>query len=115
MNEPVTLINMFTVPSEESERFLDRWKDTAQILTSIMAGQPGFVRARLYRSLTDDAELRFINVSEWDSGNALDAARADPEWRAAVQQLIDDPELHVSARPGVYQLAVDVHPGDVDR
>jgi len=25
----------------------------------------------MYRSLVDDAELRFINVAEWESGNAL--------------------------------------------
>ena len=27
---------------------------------------------------------------------------------ASVQRLLDDPELHVTARPGVYQIAVDV-------
>jgi heme-degrading monooxygenase HmoA len=112
MHEPVTVINAFAVPPEESERFVDRWKDTARILAQIIAEQPGFIRARLYRSLVDDAELRFINVSEWDSGTGLDAAQANPEWRAAVQRLIDDPELHITARPAVYQVAVDVQPGD---
>jgi quinol monooxygenase YgiN len=74
VDEPVTLINAFTVPPEESERFLHRWTDNARI----MAGQPGFIRARMHRSLVDDVELRFINVAEWDSGKALDAARANP-------------------------------------
>jgi heme-degrading monooxygenase HmoA len=41
VSEPITLINAFTVPPDESERFLDRWKDNARI----MAGQPGFIRA----------------------------------------------------------------------
>jgi heme-degrading monooxygenase HmoA len=77
VDEPVTLINAFTVPPEESERFLHRWKDNARI----MAGQPGFIRARMYRSLVDDVELRFINVAEWGSGKALDAARADNSTR----------------------------------
>jgi heme-degrading monooxygenase HmoA len=54
VSEPITLINAFTVPPEESERFLYRWKDNARGMT----GQPGLVRARLYRCLDDDAELR---------------------------------------------------------
>jgi len=36
-SEPVTLINAFTVPLDESERFLQRWRDSARV----MAGQPG--------------------------------------------------------------------------
>lgn len=105
---PVTLINAFTVPPEESDRFLHRWKDNARI----MAGQPGLVRARMYRSMIDDAELRFINVAEWDSGKALAEATANPEFRASVQRVLDDPDLHITPRPVVYQVAVDVHPGD---
>lgn len=108
MSEPVTLINAFTVPLDESERFLQRWKDSARV----MAGQPGFVRARMHQSLTNDAEPRFVNVAEWDSGNALARAQANPEWRASVQRTLDDPNLHIASRPAVYQVAVDVRPGD---
>ncbi|HEV7452440.1 MAG TPA: antibiotic biosynthesis monooxygenase family protein [Pseudonocardiaceae bacterium] len=108
VGEPVTLINAFTVPPEESDHFLRRWTDNARI----MAGQPGFIRARMYRSLVDDVELRFINVGEWDSGKALDAARANPDWRASMQRVLDDPDLHITPRPVVYQVAIDVHPGD---
>jgi heme-degrading monooxygenase HmoA len=108
VSEPVTLINAFTVPPEESDRFLQRWKDNARI----MARQPGFIRARMYGSLVDDVELRFINVAEWDSGKALDQATANPEWRASLQRFLDDPDLHVTPRPVVYQVTIDVHPGD---
>jgi heme-degrading monooxygenase HmoA len=108
VSEPVTLINAFTVPPEESERFLRRWANNAQI----MASQPGFIRARMYRSLVENVELRFINVGEWDSGKALDAARANPDWRASMQRVLDDPDLHITPRPVVYQVALDVHPGD---
>jgi heme-degrading monooxygenase HmoA len=108
VEEPVTLINAFTVPADESERFLHRWKDNARI----MADQPGFIRARMYRSLIDNTELGFVNVAEWDSRNALDAATANAVWRASVQRVLDDPDLHVTPRPGVYQVDIDVHPGD---
>ena len=108
VREPVTLINAFTVPPEESDRFLVRWKDNARV----MAGRPGFIRARMYRSLVDDAELRFINVAEWESGAALDEALANPEWRASLQRVLDDPDLHITPRPVVCQVAVEVNPGD---
>jgi heme-degrading monooxygenase HmoA len=108
VNEPVTLINAFTVPLCESERFLRRWKDNARI----MAGQPGFIRARMYQALIDDAELRFVNVAEWKSAKALAEARANPEFQDSVQRLENDPELHVTPRPAIYQVAVEVRPGD---
>src|SRR5215831_2101826 len=107
--EPVTLINAFTVPPHEAERFLRRWKDNAQI----MAGQPGFIRARMYKSLVEDAELGFINMAEWSSREALAKARANTEFLASVQRLMDDPELNVTPRPAIYQVAVEVHPGDM--
>lgn len=108
MSEPVTLINAFTVPPDEHERFLHRWKDNARI----MACQPGLVRARMYRSLIGDAPLNFVNVAEWDSPEHLDRAQATPEFRGSIQRLLDDPGLHVTPRPVVYQVALDVHPGD---
>jgi heme-degrading monooxygenase HmoA len=104
---PVTLINAFTVPREESERFLERWKVSARLMSS----QPGFVRARMHQSLREDVELRFVNVAEWATGKALAQANANPEWLASVQEMLDDPELQVIARPAVYQVVVDLHAG----
>jgi heme-degrading monooxygenase HmoA len=106
MVEPVTLINAFSVPAEESERFLHRWEQSARI----MAHRPGLIRARMYRSVVDDAELRFVNVAEWASRELLDDATANPEFRAAVQRMLDDPDLHVTPRPVVYEVAVEVYP-----
>lgn len=106
VSTPVVLINAFTVPPGESERFLSRWNDN----TRIMARQPGLVRVRMFRSLVDDVELRFVNVAEWASGRALDRARANPEWRASMRRVLEDPDLHVVARPVVYQAVLDVQP-----
>ncbi|WP_394824956.1 antibiotic biosynthesis monooxygenase family protein [Pendulispora albinea] len=106
--DAVTLINAFTVPVEESEQFLFRWKDNARI----MAAQPGFIRAVMYQSLDDQAELRFIQLTAWESGTALDKARTNPEWRASVQRMLADEKLHLKARPVVYTVALDIHPGD---
>jgi heme-degrading monooxygenase HmoA len=105
-SDSVTLINAFTVPVDESERFLERWKANARV----MAIQPGFIRARMHRSLVSEAELRFVNVAEWESGTTLAQAQANPAFRASVQRMTDDRELHVTARPSVYELALEVHP-----
>ncbi len=107
MSEPVTLINAFTVPPDEHERFLNRWNDNARV----MASQPGLIQARMYRSLVD-AQLNFVNVAEWDSQEHLDRAQATPEFRASIQRLLDDPDLHVTPRPVVYQAAIDVRPAE---
>src|SRR4051794_8372085 len=92
VGEPVTLINLFTVPPAESERFLRRWRDNARI----MAAQPGFVHPRLHRALDDGVQFRFINVAQWASGIAFDRARANPEFRSEAQRVFDDPHLHVT-------------------
>jgi hypothetical protein len=41
---------------------------------------------------------------------ALDNARAIPEWRASMQRVLDDSDLHVTPRRVVYQVAIDVYP-----
>ncbi len=82
--EPVTLVNLFAVPAE-TEQFLDPWRNSA----GIMAAQPGFVRAHLYQALDDAVEMLFVNVAHWDSGTAFDQARANPEFRAEGQRVLD--------------------------
>ena len=104
----VTLVNLFKVPPAESEQFLERWKDNARV----MIGQPGFIRLRLLRSLIDDAEMRYINVAEWASGADLERGYPNPEWQASVQRLLKDPDLHVTAQPRVYEVALELRPGD---
>lgn len=108
MSQPITLINAFTVPPEQSERFLYRWKDNARSMT----GQPGSIRARLYRCLHADAEPRLINVAEWQHRDAPQAATATAAFRAPTQRMLHDPGLHLIPRPALYRVALDLHPGD---
>ena len=42
---------------------------------------------------------RFINVTEWESAKALEAVIANPAWLATAQRFVDDPDLHITARP----------------
>jgi heme-degrading monooxygenase HmoA len=68
------------------------------------------IRARMHRALTEDAQPRFVNVAQWESRQALDAASATPEFRASTQRMRDDPGLHINSHPTVYELAVEVAP-----
>jgi heme-degrading monooxygenase HmoA len=107
-SEPVTLVNLFKVPPGSRSNSLSGWKDNARV----MMGQPGFIRLRLLRSLVDDADMRYINVAEWASGADLERGYANPEWQASVQRLLKDRELHVTAQPRVYEVALELRPGD---
>ena len=100
-DQAITLINVFTVPVEESERFLARWRANA----AVMARCPGFRDAEMHQAVHDDAELRFVNVAHWDSEPALRDAQADREFQDSLRVMANDPELHVTARPAVYRVA----------
>ncbi|GGL47098.1 antibiotic biosynthesis monooxygenase family protein [Nocardia jinanensis] len=108
-DRPVTLVNAFSVPMTQKNRFLSRWKDNARCMT--MAA--GFIRARMLQAVNENAELTFINVAEWESGTALDAARTNPEWKQSIQRMNDDPALDVTALPMVYRTVIDAAPGDL--
>jgi heme-degrading monooxygenase HmoA len=76
---PVILINPFEVPEgTRDDEFLAGWDRAAEY----MRKQPGFVATRLHRALTDDARFRFVNVAEWDSPQAFQAAFSTEEFRA---------------------------------
>jgi heme-degrading monooxygenase HmoA len=104
----VTMINVFEVPVEEADRFKRRWRDNAEV----MSGQPGFQGAQMFEALADDARFRFVNIVKWATGTDLANARKHPEWRASVQRLMDDEQLHVRANPMVYRSVLEVAPDE---
>jgi quinol monooxygenase YgiN len=108
--EPITLINLFTVPLEESKAFLHHWRRSARI----MAARPGFVRARLHQALDDSVRLRFVNVAQWASGVAFDRARTDRDFLAEARRVLDEPDLHITGQPAPYRVALEVRAGDPD-
>ena len=67
----VVLINPFEVPQGVSDDdFLAGWQRAADYLRT----QPGFVNTRLHRAMSSDARFRFVNVAEWESPAAFQAA-----------------------------------------
>jgi heme-degrading monooxygenase HmoA len=77
--EPVVLINAFEVPEGEDEAFLDGWERQREFLSA----REGYLSTRLHRSLSPDADFRFVNVARWASAQAFRDATSQPEFGAA--------------------------------
>ncbi len=108
MSTPITLINAFNVPVEESELFLERWLISAHA----MRDSAGFRGLRMHRALHEGAELRFVNVAEWDSEQALQEASARPDFAASMRGMREDPALHITAHPAVYGVVFELPASD---
>jgi heme oxygenase (mycobilin-producing) len=77
--EPVVLINAFEVPEGEDDAFLAGWERAREFLST----QEGYLSTRLHRSLSPDAEFRFVNVALWESAHAFREAISQPEFKNA--------------------------------
>jgi heme oxygenase (mycobilin-producing) len=78
-SEPVVLINAFEVPEEDDEAFLSGWERQRAFLSR----REGYLSTRLHRSLSSDADFRFVNVALWESEQAFRDATAQPEFTSA--------------------------------
>lgn len=54
-------------------------------VNTYMRGKAGYIEYKLHRSLTPDARFRFVNVAQWASLEAFNAAH-DAGFRALVSQ-----------------------------
>ncbi len=68
--ERVVLINAFEVPEGDDEVFLESWEQARAYLSA----QSGYLATRLHRSLSPNADFRYVNVALWASGQAFEAA-----------------------------------------
>ena len=102
-NSPVTLINVFEVPTEQVEVFIAGWRERA----ALMSTKPGFVDTRLHRALSPQTRFQLVNVAHWESREAMEAATADPEFQQRITAAIADPRVPIAANPALYQVAVE--------
>jgi heme oxygenase (mycobilin-producing) len=77
--EPAVLINAFEVPEGEDEAFLAGWERQREFLSA----RDGYLATWLHRSLSPDADFRFVNVAVWESAQAFREATSQPEFRNA--------------------------------
>lgn len=100
---PITLINVFEIPAELVDDFVEKWQEGA----AVMAAQPGFRDARLHKAVSSDSRFQLINVAHWDTQVHLTAALANPAFQNAVAA---NAHLPMSATPGVYRIAAELEP-----
>jgi len=96
---PVTLINVFEIPAEQVDAFIEGWTKRARIMST----QPGFRDAALHRALSPDGRFQLVNVGHWDSAEAYTAAQTDPEFLAARARVTQDAP-QVAAHPELYRV-----------
>jgi heme oxygenase (mycobilin-producing) len=90
----VVLINPFEVPPDADDAFLAAWEASRVFL----ATQPGYVATRLHRSLSPEADFRFVNIGRYTSPQAFQAAIGQPEFREAAAA------IQHRAHPGLYEV-----------
>jgi len=60
---PVTLINVFSVPTGKEDEFVRWWDEVKANITK----QPGFISGKFHRSLNSASKYNFINVAIWEN------------------------------------------------
>lgn len=83
---PVTLINVFEIPAEQVDAFIEGWAERAKIMST----HPGFRDTRLHRALSPEGRFQLVNVAHWDSAESYAAARADDEFQASRAATVAD-------------------------
>ena len=78
-DQHVVLINAFEVPLGADRAFLEYWDRARRFL----GAQDGYLWTRLHRSLSPEADFRFVNVALWQSAQAFQAAISHPEFGGA--------------------------------
>jgi heme-degrading monooxygenase HmoA len=98
----ITFINVFEIAPDELDTFLSGWRERAEF----MGTQPGFRSFRLHRAVSPDSSFQLINVAEWESAEALQAATGQPTFQESIRRSLA--ECHVTAHPGLYHAAVEL-------
>lgn len=98
-NNEITLINVFTVEPEKQHSAADK---IAQIYETFVSKQPGFVLARVEKSLDG---TRVAATAQWQFEEALTAMQQNPEFLAILKILEGD---FVSAEPHSYTVVYTV-------
>ncbi len=85
ITEPVTVINLITMPADAADAFIAAWATNSATLRDA----PGFRGTRLLRALSPDDPYQIANVAQWDSveqwKTALAVARPEAEQRRETQ------------------------------
>jgi len=95
--DTVVLINTFTVPAEAIDDAIAMWEMGRDFLMT----QHGYISTKLHRSLSVDARYLLINVAEWESAEAFEAATTLMRQEAIlprIEGVIPGPQLYTVIR-----------------
>jgi quinol monooxygenase YgiN len=90
---------LWRVKEGKQEQFVEAWKTLAQVFMKL----PGTGQGTLIQSISDPA--LFYSFGPWESVDAIEAMRRDPDALRAIQDLR---ELCEEATPGSYRLVLQV-------
>ncbi len=92
----ITVINPFEVPQGREKDALSMWETFAEYFRK----QPGYISTRLHKAINPDAKFHLVNVAEWESAEAFQAALSNPELQDIAKELPGD----IPSYPGLYQI-----------
>lgn len=97
---PVVLFNMFIVPPEKKEAFMEYWHGDAKF----MKAQYGMINAQFHQGI--EGSPVYINISQWESAELLSRAFFSEEFQKGLERcpegIISYPHLlQKEAVPGI--------------
>ena len=101
---PVTFLNIFEIPREDVEAFTAGWRERI----ALVEGAPGFRGAQLLEAVSSTERFQLVNVTEWDSREAQQAATSAPALQASVAGARRDDRQRATPNPGFYRVAARV-------
>ena len=99
-HKPVTLINIFKVQPNEQQRLIEL---LTQATENSVRHAPGFVSARLHRSIDG---TKVTMYAQWRSSRDYEAMRADP----APLPYLNEALKIASFEPGMYEIVQEFQP-----
>ncbi len=98
--EPVVLINVFTVDTQDEAELIAAWSHDADF----MKAQPGYISTQLHKGIAGSST--FINYAVWESVESFRNAFSNPEFQS---RIADYPASAVAAPHLFKKLAVPGH------
>lgn len=92
----IIVINPFEIPQGMEAEALASWETFAAYFRE----QPGYVSTKLHRAVNPDARFHLVNVAEWESPEAFEAALNNP----ALQEVAAKLEHDFPHYPGLYEI-----------
>ncbi|MGH9278936.1 MAG: antibiotic biosynthesis monooxygenase family protein [Acidimicrobiales bacterium] len=80
---PCTAIVAYEVDPDDCDLFLESWRRA----NSHLADQPGLVSTTLHRATSANPRFRFVNVANWETGDAFRAATLSVAFQEASGEL----------------------------